>query len=144
MNFENDLGFSDTKTVPAFLADVRLGERWKIEFEYIGLSRDSSVAINRTLNWGDRSYAIGEVVSSEFDSDVYRLSGGYSFIKDSQKELGVTLGLHVTDFKLGLAATGIGDRNRRYACAVADDRGVWRVCFRLEVAALGTGGLFFA
>jgi hypothetical protein len=108
LSFEDDLGFDDSKTMPAFLASVRLGERWKIEFEYLSLSRDSSRAINRTINWGDRTYAIGTVVSSDFDSDIYRLSAGYSFIKDGQKELGVTLGFHVTDFSLGLAATGVG------------------------------------
>jgi len=108
LNFEDDLGFDDSKTMPAFLAAVRLGERWKIEFEYLSLSRDSSRAINRTINWGDRTYTVGTVVSSNFDSDVYRLSAGYSFIKDSQKELGVSLGFHVTDFSLGLAATGVG------------------------------------
>lgn len=108
LSFEDDLGFDDSKAMPAFLAAVRLGERWKIEFEYLSLSRDSSRAISRTINWGDRSYTVGTVVSSDFDSDIYRLSAGYSFIKDSQKELGVSLGFHVTDFSLGLSATGIG------------------------------------
>lgn len=110
LSFENDLGFDDSKIMPAFLASVRLGERWKIEFEYLSLSRDSSRAISRTINWGDRTYTIGTVVSSDFDSDIYRLSAGYSFIKDNQKELGVSLGFHVTDFSLGLAATGIGSQ----------------------------------
>ena len=108
LSFEDDLGFDDSKTMPAFLASVRLAERWKVEFEYFSLSRDSSRAISRTINWGDRSYTVGTVVSSDFDSDIYRLSAGYSFIKDNQKELGVALGFHVTDFSLGLAATGIG------------------------------------
>src|SRR5688572_15904533 len=103
LSFEDDLGFDDSKTMPAFLASVRLAERWKVEFEYFSLSRDSSRAISRTINWGDRSYTVGTVVSSDFDSDVYRLSAGYSFIKDNQKELGVALGFHVTDFSLGLA-----------------------------------------
>src|SRR5580765_3899993 len=108
LSFEDDLGYDDTKTMPAFLAAVRLGERWKLEFEYLSLSRDSSRPISRTINWGDRSYTVGTVVSSDFDSNIYRLSAGYSFIKTNQAELGVALGLHVTDFSLGLAATAIG------------------------------------
>src|SRR5262249_19585565 len=51
---------------------------------------------------------LGTVVSSDFDSDIYRLSAGYSFVKTNEAELGVALGLHVTDFKLSLNATGIG------------------------------------
>jgi outer membrane protein with beta-barrel domain len=108
VSFEDDLGFDDRKAMPNFLASVRLGERWKLEFEYLSLSRSSTRAISRTINWGDNVYAIGTTVSADFDSDIYRFSGGYSFIKDNQRELGVSLGLHATDFKASLAAAGIG------------------------------------
>src|SRR6185295_18234301 len=47
-------------------------------------------------------------VHSQFDSDIYRLSGGYSFLKDNKSELGATLGFHVTQFKTALSATGVG------------------------------------
>jgi hypothetical protein len=108
LSFEDDLGLDDSKTMPAFLASVRLGQRWRIEFEYLSLSRDNSRAVSRTINWGDRSFTVGTVVSSNFDTDIYRLSGGYSFIKDNRSELGVALGFHVTDFDLGLSAAGVG------------------------------------
>jgi opacity protein-like surface antigen len=108
ISFEDDLGFSDRETTGAFLGSVRLGERWKIEAEYLPLRRSSSRAVSRTINWGDNVYTVGTVVSGDFDSDVIRISGGYSFIKDAQKELGISLGLHATDFKISLAATGVG------------------------------------
>jgi hypothetical protein len=108
LSFEDDLGFSDTKTIPAILASVRLGERWKIEGEYFSLHRSSARAINRTINWGDQTFTVGTVVAGEFDSDIYRLSVGYSFIKNNQAELGAVVGLHVTDFKASLAAAGVG------------------------------------
>lgn len=108
LSFEDDLGFDDSKTMPAFLASMRLGQRWKLEFEYFSLSRDSSRPISKTINWGDQSYTVGTVVSSNFDSDIYRLSAGYSFVKNNQAELGASLGIHVTDFSLGLSATGVG------------------------------------
>jgi opacity protein-like surface antigen len=47
-------------------------------------------------------------VSSDFDSDIYRLSVGYSFIKDDKAEVRVVPGAHVTDFKLSLNAAGVG------------------------------------
>jgi hypothetical protein len=108
VSFEEDLNLSDRKTMPAILASVRLGERWRIEAEYFSLNRSGSRAISRTINWGDNVYAIGTVVSSSFDSDIYRLSGGYSFVKDGQREFGLALGLHVTDFATSLAAAGVG------------------------------------
>ena len=108
VSFEDDLNLTDRKTMPSILGSVRLGERWKIEAEYYSLHRSGDRPVGRTINWGDNVYTIGTNVHSEMDSDVYRLSGGYSFIKDNQKELGVALGFHVTQFKTGLSAAGVG------------------------------------
>jgi hypothetical protein len=108
VSFEEDLNLTDRKSMPSILGSVRLGERWKIEAEYYSLRRTGDRPISRTINWGDNVYPVGTTVHSEMDSDIYRLSGGYSFIKDSQRELGVALGLHVTDFKTAISAAGVG------------------------------------
>jgi hypothetical protein len=107
VNFENELGFEDSETVGSFLARVRLGERWRIEFEYFALNRTSSRTISRTIQWGDTTFPFSTEVRGEFDSDIYRLSGGYSFIKNNQGELGAVLGLHVTDFNMSLRSTNL-------------------------------------
>jgi hypothetical protein len=108
ISFEEDLGFTERNDMPAILASVRLGERWKIEAEYLSLRRDNSRALSRTINWGDNTYTVGTTVTSEFSSDIFRLSGAYSFIKDAQMEAGFALGLHNTDFKMSIAAAGVG------------------------------------
>jgi hypothetical protein len=110
VNFEQDLGLDDRKVNAQILGSVRLGERWRIEAEYFGLNRSATSTISKTINWGGNTYPIGSTVDSEFDSDIYRLSGGYSFIKDAQAEFGVALGLYTTDFVISLAATGVGER----------------------------------
>lgn len=108
VSFEDDLGYADRKNMPAALASVRLGARWRIEAEYLSLRRENAHSLSRTINWGDNSYTIGTIVNSEFNSDIFRLSGGYSFVRDDQKEFGFTFGLHATDFKMSIAASGIG------------------------------------
>lgn len=108
VDFEDDLDLTDRKALGSILASVRLGERWRIEAEYFALNRSGTRAIGRTINWGDNTFTVGSVVSSTFDSDIYRLSAGYAFIKDKESELGVALGLFTTDFKASLAASGIG------------------------------------
>ena len=110
ISFEDDLNLKDRKTVPAILGNMRLGEKWRLEAEYFSLHRSGARAVGRTINWGDQTYNVGTTVSSEFNSDIYRLSLGYSFIKDNQKELGAVLGLHVTDFSASLAAPVAGAR----------------------------------
>jgi len=106
ISFEDDLGLSDRKSMGSFLASVRLGERWRIEGEYYSLSRSGTRTISRTINWGDQSFAVNTAVASTFDTDIYRLSGGYAFVKDKQAELGVSLGLHVTDIAASLVGSG--------------------------------------
>lgn len=112
VSFEDDLRFKDRKTLGTFLASLRLGERWRIEGEYFSLSRDSTASINRTIQWGDTVFPVNTTVTASFDSDIYRLSGGYSFVKDGQRELGVALGLHATDFAASLGATGFATQAR--------------------------------
>ena len=116
VSFEDDLGLDDRKVQVSVLGKLRLGQRWRIEGEYFALDRSGSRAINKTINWGGNTYPIGIVVDSEFDSDIYRLSVGYSFIKDTQAELGIALGLHVTDFNMSIAGANVA---RRTADALA-------------------------
>src|SRR6185503_7312218 len=110
ISFEDDLNLTDRKTVPAILGSWRLGEKWRLEAEYFTLHRSGARALSRTINWGDNTYTVGTTVNSEFNTDIYRLSVGYSFIKDNQKEFGAVLGLHATDFSATLSAAGVGAR----------------------------------
>ena len=110
VSFEDDLNLADRKTMPTILGSVRLGERWKIEAEYFSLKRSGTRSISRTISWGDTSYPIGTSINSEFESAIYRLSGGYSFLKNDRQELGVVLGLHVTDFAASLGTANLGTK----------------------------------
>jgi hypothetical protein len=107
VNFEDDLGLADRETIATFLASVRLGERWRIEAEYFSVHRSNSRTLDRTIVWGGDTYPANTVVNSDLNSDTYRLSGGYSFIRDDKRELGVTLGLHVTDISATLSSAGV-------------------------------------
>jgi hypothetical protein len=110
INLEDDLGLSDRDTLGSALLSVRLANRWRIEAEYFSLDRSNTKAIDRTIEWGDISFPVNTVVNGSFDSTIYRLSGGYSIIKDNKSELGVALGLFATDFSATLASSGIGSQ----------------------------------
>jgi len=105
---EEDLGLKERNDMPAVLASVRLGERWKLEVEYLSLERENSRAISRTISWGDNTYTLGTTVNSNFSTEIYRLSLGYSFVRDAQKEFGAVLGLHATDLSARISATSVG------------------------------------
>lgn len=104
VRFEDDLGLSERKTLPWFLAGVRTAERWRIQLECFSLRRSGTRTLSRDIAWGDSVHPASAKLSSEFDSDVLRLSAGYSFVRSSSIEIGGVLGLHTTRFRLALAS----------------------------------------
>lgn len=105
---EEDLGLKERNDMPALLASARLGERWKLEFEYLSLKRENARSLSRTISWGDTTYTFGTTVNSSFSTEIFRLSAGYAFVKDAQKEFGAVLGLHATDILARIAASTVG------------------------------------
>lgn len=106
VDLEDDLNLGDRELMPFVSLDARLGERWRIEAEYFALARDATYAIEKDLTIGDVTFPAGAGVTTNFDSDIYRLSVGYSFLKRPAYEMGAALGVHVTSFDLGVRGTG--------------------------------------
>jgi len=108
IRLEDDLALSDRKGTPYLELGRRLGENWRIEFEYYQLNRSASRTLSRQIDWGDSTFPVGANINSTFDSTIYRLTGGWSFIKSQQAEAGIGFGLHVTDFTTQLSGQGTG------------------------------------
>jgi hypothetical protein len=106
IDFESDLGLNDHKTLPAVTAGARLGSNFSVIGEYYKLGRDGERAISRDITFDGVTFPVNGTVSSKFDSDIYRLAVGYSFVHNKQMDIGAALGAHVTDFTLQLAGTG--------------------------------------
>lgn len=106
IDMESDLDLADRKSLPAFQAGARIGERWSVVGEYYGLNRSGSATTSRDITFDDVTYSTGASVSSSFDTDVYRIAVGYAFLKRDKVELGASLGLHVTQFKVSLSGEG--------------------------------------
>lgn len=104
IDFEHDLGGDDSQTLPAVYAGARFG-RWVVFGEYYGLDRSGSKTISRDLVFDGVTFPASAQVDSKMKSDVYRLSLGYDLVKTDKAELGLSLGLHATDFDIELATT---------------------------------------
>ena len=122
VNFEDELGLSDRESLPNLLMGLRLGERWRLEFEYFELKRKGTRTIQRDIHWGDAVFPASGEVSSQFDSDIYRLSAGYSVFRSSTVEVGGALGLHVTDFVLALGGKASGPQGQAVQSEQKDQR----------------------
>jgi hypothetical protein len=106
IDLEGDLDLADRKGLPAFLAGARIGERWSIVGEYYGLDRSASANVRRDITFDDVVYPTGANIASSFDTKVYRAAVGYAFLQGENFELGASLGLHVTQFKITLQGDG--------------------------------------
>jgi hypothetical protein len=108
IKLEDELDLSDRKGTPYIGLGMRLGDNWRIEFEYYDLKRTATKTITRQIDFGDTSFPIGATINTKFDSTIYRLTGGWSFVKNQQAEAGVSFGFHVTDFETQLSGQGTG------------------------------------
>jgi hypothetical protein len=108
VDFENTLGLDDRNlsALGGFL--WRITDRWRVEVDYFSLNRDATRALATDVTWGNQTFTAGTTVNSKYDFSDIRVSGGYSFFKRRDKELGAGLGLHVAGIKTSLQASGIG------------------------------------
>jgi hypothetical protein len=108
LSLESDLGYEDAKTVPLFDATWRINPRHRIELGYAKLARDSQRTITGEIHFGDSVFPVNANVYSKFDSDIWRLTYGWSFYRDGGNELALLVGLHTTSFKTKLETSGGG------------------------------------
>jgi hypothetical protein len=113
IDFEDAFGLSQTEWAPQALARWRFSERWRVEFEYFQLNRSNSRTTVQDITWGDTTIPAGTDVKGTFDVSVLRVSCGYSFFKTQDKELGVALGFHVTQFEADLQAAGFSTKDAK-------------------------------
>jgi hypothetical protein len=112
IDFENTLGLQDRNlsAIGGFL--WRVSDRWRLEVDYFSLNRNASRTLAADVTWGDQTFTAGTTVTSKYDFSDIRVSGGYSFFKRRDKELGVGVGVHVAGIKASLQGSGTGAEAR--------------------------------
>lgn len=109
IDLEDDLGLDDNELLPAIYAGARLGGGFVITGEYYSLNRDTTASISRTITVDDVTFPVNASVTAGFGTDIYRFTAGYSFVRNDTVEVGLGLGLHMTqlDFEIsGQGSTG--------------------------------------
>lgn len=103
ISLEDDLGFTKNKSLPVVDAIWRVNPRHRVELGYVRLARDAQKTISGEIRFGDEVFPVSANVKSTFDSDVLKLTYGWSFWREGSNELALLLGLHTTKFKVALA-----------------------------------------
>lgn len=102
LDFEDDLGLAERKTLPYLDLTWRLSPRNRLEFSYYKLERRGDSTLSATIRFGDEVFTASTDVESELNTTIYRAAYGFSFVHNQKAELGLLLGVHVTDIGLSI------------------------------------------
>jgi hypothetical protein len=104
IEFEDNLNLDDSKTLPVASIAYNFGEKISVELAYLGFKRNGSLQIEETIEFGDETFDVDELIESKFNVDIYRLAFNYNFFQSPNWTLGAALGIHITDFDIGISA----------------------------------------
>ena len=102
IDFEQNLGMSDTETLPAVGFAWRFAKKHKIAVDWFDLSRSGSSITTSEIRFGDEVFQVDLPVSSFFDIRVTSIEYSYSLIFDEKKELALSAGLSAQEISFGL------------------------------------------
>ncbi len=108
IDFEEDIGLDRSDSVFRVDGHYRFRQKHRANFSVFDLSRDSSAAVQRDIQYGDRVFLLDTVVNANFDLTIYKLAYTYSVMQRDNGYLGVTLGAYIADSKIGLAEQSLG------------------------------------
>lgn len=141
IDFETDLGFDDRDFLPAVTVGARFN-RVVVGFDYFRLKRSSTAELAREITFDDTTYPLNAEVTSGFNSNIYRLTVGYSFVRKEDLEIGAALGVHATRFTMSIEGEAAGQefdaeltaRSRKVLAPLPTVGlyGTWRIADRLE------------
>jgi len=115
IDLEEILGAPGEETVLHLEGILRVGHYHRFELGYFELTRDAAVILSDDLNFGDETFPAGIEVESRISAKTVTLGYSYSLIRDAQKELGVTGGLHFTSLETDIRSATSGQTERSRA-----------------------------
>jgi hypothetical protein len=108
IDFEQNLGMSDTESLPAFGFSWRFAKKHQLIFDYFDLSRSGSAVTTTEIRFGDEVYQVDLPIASFFNTQSTSIGYSYSLLFDEKKEVALAAGLSVQDISFGLLGTGAG------------------------------------
>ncbi|MEO1204268.1 MAG: MipA/OmpV family protein, partial [Pseudomonadota bacterium] len=98
IDFESTLDTPDAQWATELALGFRIGAFHRFEIGNFSIGRDSSLVSSGDFSFGDLDVPAGEPIEVESDFSTTLVTYSYSILKDAQKELAVSGGLHFTDF----------------------------------------------
>ena len=148
LNLEDDLGLQSSTTIARLDGHWWLSRRNRLDFSVFNYNRDGTRTINKTIDFGDQTFAINTVVNSTHNLDIVKAAYTFAPVIKDRGFVGLTAGLYVAQTKLSLSQATLGTAQTEDLTAplpVIGVRGQYAVTDRiklrgsLEVFGIDTG-----
>jgi outer membrane protein len=107
---EDVLGVNRRKSIVHFEGLFRFAHFHRIEVGYFELGRDSETTLLSDIRLGDEVFPAGPQIEFDAELRVTKAAYGFSLMNDSQKELGVLAGIHITNYEANVVASETGQQ----------------------------------
>ena len=77
----------------------RIGHYHHFDIEHLQIQRSGTIIPTEPVRFGDTQIVADETLRTESRLLLSRVSYGYSFVRDAQKEFGISVGVHVPQFE---------------------------------------------
>ncbi len=106
ISFEDDLNMDRNTYSGLFNFDARFGKHHRIDFSYFNIYRNKKLTLDKDIDFGKHTYPIDSYVKAYLNTNIFRLSYGYSFFSNPKFEVGALIGFHVMSFNIGMEFAG--------------------------------------
>lgn len=97
---ENDLGLSSSNVEPKFEAEVRVGERQRLRFDYFMLDRTGNTTLTFPIVFRNVILLPNDPLQTDLSLRTLGIDYEYSFIHSNKFELAATVGVNDTDISI--------------------------------------------
>jgi hypothetical protein len=109
IDFEQNLGLSDTETLPGLGLSWRFAKKHQLSLDYFKLDRSGSSITGTIIRIGDEVFDVDLPISFFFDMEITSFNYSYSLLLDERKELALSVGLSIQDLQFGfIGNAGLG------------------------------------
>jgi hypothetical protein len=98
IDFENDLGYSESDSSAVMIFRWRFGEKWSFWTQAWKLDSTAGAVLEEDIEWEDYVFQEGSFVNSGVELSVVRLFFGRTFHTGPKHEFGLGLGVHWLEF----------------------------------------------
>ncbi|HVS23781.1 MAG TPA: hypothetical protein VMU03_08675 [Gammaproteobacteria bacterium] len=108
VDLEGDLGLDSSTSVARFGGYFWLSRRQRLDVSYFDLSRTANHRLQKQVIWGDQTFNINTVLSTDNSLTITKVDYTFSFLNKERGYLGFTAGLYVANTKFSLSEPQLG------------------------------------